>query len=236
MKSYNTKKNRMIKIVILGDCFVGKSSILDRYINSKFSNNYKATLGLNFMTQDIFIDNKHYIINLWDTAGSERFRSVNTIFYRGADACILVFDQTNYQTFNNISFWYDEFLINTAPKKPDEFPFVLIGNKAELMDNTNLINEENKKRESINSQYDDITSSNLSYYKGIVKERMVINYCKDKNIKYFSVSAKDNDNIKEAIDYIINLAIQRVNNFEFEDDYNKISITDTITTSRCYCF
>ena len=236
MKNYNNIKNRVIKIVILGDCFVGKTSILDRYINSKFSNTYKATLGLNFLTQDIFINNKHYIINLWDTAGSERFRSVNTIFYRGADACILVFDQTNYQTFNNISFWYDEFLINAAPRKPDEFPFILIGNKADLMDNYELINQENKKRESINSNYDDYPSYNLTYYKGIVKDKVITNFCKDKNMKYFSVSAKDNDNIKETIDYIINLAIQRVDDFDIDDDFNKVSITDTTTINKCYCF
>ena len=149
------------KIVILGDCFVGKSSILDRYINCKFLNNYRATLGLNFLTHDIITSNTHYIIHLWDTAGSERFRSINTLFYRNAEACILVFDLTNYQSFSNISYWYDEFLINRTPNKPNEFPFVIIGNKADLINDNESINKENEKRENINNE----EVSNIKFFR-----------------------------------------------------------------------
>ena len=235
------------KIVILGDCFVGKSSILDRYINCKFLNNYRATLGLNFLTHDIITSNTHYIIHLWDTAGSERFRSINTLFYRNAEACILVFDLTNYQSFSNISYWYDEFLINRTPNKPSEFPFVLIGNKSDLINDNELINKENEMRENINSNYDELLSYNPMFYKGIVNERMIENFCKEKKIKYFSVSAKNNENIKDAIDYIINSAIKRVNGNNNDDyEFNEISISDvnkgiiskiySDNNNKCYCF
>ena len=77
----------------------------------------------------------------WDTAGSERFRAINSLFYRGADACILVFDITRHTTFDNIEKWIDEFLLNALPHNPENFPFILLGNKCDLIDETSVSNK-----------------------------------------------------------------------------------------------
>lgn len=69
---------------------------------------------------------------IWDTAGQERYQSLGVAFYRGADACILVFDLTNLKSFQNLDRWRDDFLIQTSPEDPENFPFVLIGNKLDL--------------------------------------------------------------------------------------------------------
>jgi Ras-related protein Rab-7A len=191
-------RNRNIKIVTIGDCYVGKTSIIRRYVENQYSHDYNYTVGLNFLKKIIVKDNIINSIFFWDTAGSERFRAINNIFYRGADACILVFDLTKHATFMNIEFWMDEFLLNTSPARASEFPFILLGNKVDL------------------------------HKKCVVSEKSIEAFCKNKNIKYFSVSAKTNENLNEAIEYIMDKSIERycaVNNFEA--DFDRISLNDT---------
>merc|ERR1719420_1042807 len=71
-------------------------------------------------------------MQIWDTAGQERFQSLGVAFYRGADCCVLVFDVNVAKTFENLDSWRDEFLIQAGPRDPDNFPFVVLGNKVDL--------------------------------------------------------------------------------------------------------
>ncbi len=71
-------------------------------------------------------------IQIWDTAGQERFQSLGVAFYRGADCCVLVFDVTAPNTFKTLDSWRDEFLIQASPRDPENFPFVVLGNKIDL--------------------------------------------------------------------------------------------------------
>lgn len=120
------------KIIILGDSGVGKTSLLHRYIDDRFNRNYKATIGADFSHKDIRVDNRLYTLQLWDTAGQERFQSLGTSFYRGADGCIVVYDLHNRRSQEHVRVWKDEFLINTNCDNPEEYPFVTLGNKADL--------------------------------------------------------------------------------------------------------
>ena len=69
---------------------------------------------------------------IWDTAGQERFQSLGVAFYRGADCCVLVFDVTAPNSFKTLDSWRDEFLIQASPRDPENFPFVVLGNKVDL--------------------------------------------------------------------------------------------------------
>jgi len=71
-------------------------------------------------------------MQIWDTAGQERFQSLGVAFYRGADSCVLVFDVVQPKTFDNLDSWRDEFLIQAGPRDPDNFPFVVLGNKIDV--------------------------------------------------------------------------------------------------------
>ena len=73
-------------------------------------------------------------LQIWDTAGQDRFQSLGVAFYRGADCCILVFDLTNEMSFRHLDTWRDEFLIQASPKDPENFPFILLGNKTDVAD------------------------------------------------------------------------------------------------------
>lgn len=72
------------------------------------------------------------LAQIWDTAGQERFQSLGVAFYRGADCCVLVFDVTAPNTFKTLDSWRDEFLIQASPRDPENFPFVVLGNKIDL--------------------------------------------------------------------------------------------------------
>ena len=72
------------------------------------------------------------MLQIWDTAGQERFQSLGVAFYRGADCCVLVYDVTMPNTFKTLDSWRDEFLIQASPRDPENFPFVVIGNKIDL--------------------------------------------------------------------------------------------------------
>merc|ERR1719177_74289 len=100
----------LLKIIILGDSGEGKTSILHKYVNNKFIEEHKATIGADFSTREITIDDSRLItLQIWDTAGQERFQSLGNAFYRGADACILVYDITDKESFDAIEEWKSKF-------------------------------------------------------------------------------------------------------------------------------
>ena len=79
-------------------------------------------------------ENKDVQVKIWDTAGQERYQSLGTQFYRGAEACMLVFDITNKQSFDNVEMWKDEFFNKAMPKDPENIPTFVLGNKIDLED------------------------------------------------------------------------------------------------------
>lgn len=126
------RKKVLLKVIILGDSGVGKTSLMNKFVNDKFSKQYKATIGADFLTKEILIDDKLITMQIWDTAGQERFQSLGVAFYRGADSCILVYDITDQKSFDSLDLWMDEFIVQAAPRNPKQFPFVVLGNKADL--------------------------------------------------------------------------------------------------------
>ncbi|CAM4802054.1 unnamed protein product [Rotaria magnacalcarata] len=125
------RKKVLLKVIILGDSGVGKTSLMGQFVSHKFSSQYKATIGADFLTKEVQIDDRLVTMQIWDTAGQERFQSLGVAFYRGADCCILVYDVTSPTSFRSLDSWRDEFLIQAGPRDPENFPFV-IGNKTDL--------------------------------------------------------------------------------------------------------
>ncbi|KAF6025590.1 Rab7 [Bugula neritina] len=112
----SSRRKVLLKVIILGDS----------------GNQYKATIGADFLTKEVMVDDRLVTMQIWDTAGQERFQSLGVAFYRGADCCVLVFDVTMPNTFKTLDSWRDEFLIQASPRDPENFPFVVIGNKIDL--------------------------------------------------------------------------------------------------------
>ncbi|KAJ3200749.1 Ras- protein Rab-18, partial [Clydaea vesicula] len=96
------------KILLIGDTGVGKSSILLRFVDNKWSETMQPTLGVDYKIKLFTIENENYKLKLWDTAGQERFRSLTSSYYRNTQGVVLVFDVTNKQSLLNLESWRKE--------------------------------------------------------------------------------------------------------------------------------
>jgi len=123
---------KLLKVVILGDSGVGKTSLMNQFVNRKFQSQYKATIGADFLTKELEVDGRPVTMQIWDTAGQERFQSLGVAFYRGADCCVLVYDSNDERTLQSLDSWRDEFLRQAGPSDAEAFPFVVLGNKVDV--------------------------------------------------------------------------------------------------------
>ncbi|CCM04800.1 uncharacterized protein FIBRA_06993 [Fibroporia radiculosa] len=117
------------KIVIMGNTGVGKTSLLHRYTQNKFDpKNTTSTTGALFVTKKIYVDGIKVRLQLWDTAGQERFRSMAPMYYRGANAALLLYDITNAASFDDVRGWLEELKKNCSP----DLIIYIVGSKADL--------------------------------------------------------------------------------------------------------
>ena len=128
------------KIIIIGDSGVGKSCLSLRATKNVFENLYSPTIGFEFMTFFIKVDNKAIKLQIWDTCGQEIYRSLISSFYNSSSLAIVVYSIDNEDSFNNLDFWLNEIRSKANP----DIGIILIGNKADL-DNkrkvTKLVND-----------------------------------------------------------------------------------------------
>jgi Ras-related protein Rab-1A len=118
----------LFKLLLIGNSSVGKTSILLRYVDDAFNTDFQTTIGVDFKLAELTRQDKLIKLQLWDTAGQDRFRNIVASYYRGANGIILVYDITNAESFHNIPKWMEEsssYLTQSVPK-------LLIGNKADL--------------------------------------------------------------------------------------------------------
>ncbi|PPS07731.1 hypothetical protein GOBAR_AA12914 [Gossypium barbadense] len=179
-------RRMLLKVIILGN---------SGYVNRKFSNQYKATIGADFLTKEVQYEDRLFTLQIWDTAGQERFQSLGVAFYRGADCCVLVYDVNVMKSFDNLNNWREEFLIQASPSDPENFPFVVLGNKVDVDGG----------------------------YSRVVSEKKVKAWCASKgNIPYFETSAKEGFNVDAAFECITKNALK--NEPEEEIDQRGVSV------------
>ena len=104
-----------LKLIVVGNQGTGKSSILNRFVNETFDENYQATIGLDFHSKNITIHDQDVRLIIYDTAGQEKFRSLAKVFYNNASVCVMVYDITNKRSFDELkSFWADNVRDNVS--------------------------------------------------------------------------------------------------------------------------
>jgi len=125
------ERKYIIKVCLLGEANVGKTSLLYRYIENKFRDNYKATLGVNLLKKEANIEGYGLItIQIWDLGGQESFKSLRKLYLEGANGALIIFDMTKSKTFEKLSDWVGDF-----KEARGEQPILLVGNKTDLIDN-----------------------------------------------------------------------------------------------------
>ncbi|KAJ8681296.1 hypothetical protein QAD02_017083 [Eretmocerus hayati] len=116
------------KLVLLGESAVGKSSLVLRFVKGQFHEYQESTIGAAFLTQTVCLDETTVKFEIWDTAGQERYHSLAPMYYRGAQAAIVVYDITNQDTFQRATTWVKELQRQASPS----IVIALAGNKADL--------------------------------------------------------------------------------------------------------
>jgi len=116
------------KLVLLGESAVGKSSLVLRFVKGQFHEYQESTIGAAFLTQTVMLDDTTVKFEIWDTAGQERYHSLAPMYYRGAQAAIVVYDITNQETFARAKTWVKELQRQASPS----IVIALAGNKSDL--------------------------------------------------------------------------------------------------------
>ena len=131
MANSSEKIDNIFKVIVVGDRFVGKTSIINRYVNNNFNINNLVTIGFDSFIKEIKLKNGKIIsIRITDTAGQEKFRCLTKSFFRNADGVIFVFSLNSKESFENIGMWMDNFCENVNSK---DIPVFLVGNKKDLI-------------------------------------------------------------------------------------------------------
>jgi len=142
-----------IKIIVVGNTHVGKSSIVRSYINPHVNTECTTTIGVDFFTKIITVNEKKVRVVIWDTAGQEHYRSLIQSYYRGSNAVLLVFDLTDMRSFNNVPYWINQ--INKV-MVPNKYVIILVGNKADGISSTEPTVEPDKINLLL-KEYDNLT-------------------------------------------------------------------------------
>ena len=128
-----------IKVTLLGNCGVGKTCIIQRYINNSYEENYNSTNGASYSQKLIKKNGKDYQLDIWDTAGQEKYRSLGKNFYRDAYIVILVYDITRKDSFQGIKeIWYPDLL----KYGENDVVLAVVGNKCDKYEEDDIVNED----------------------------------------------------------------------------------------------
>lgn len=127
----------IFKVILIGDTYVGKTTIINKYVTNSINKHIVPTIGFDFRVKT-FSGTSKIKLRIWDTAGQERYRSISKLYYKNTHAIFLVFDITNLKSFENINYWYNSAIENGAI----DSIFYLVGSKADQHKNRKVSHDQ----------------------------------------------------------------------------------------------
>lgn len=172
------------KILLLGNSAVGKTCIIIRYSENKFIENYDTTIGLNYKLKQLDIEGNPIKLQIWDTSGEEKFKSIAKNFYRNANGVLLVYDICNRKSFDEVEEWISQIKDNADN---DDIVLVLCGNKIDLENNRTVTKEEGQQLAKNNG---------ISFFECSAKNGVNINeiFLEMSKIIYYKMKKRGNKN------------------------------------------
>jgi len=157
-----SKSKFLFKVLLLGDSGVGKSSILMRYIDGCFNGGYLATIEIDFKVKTLECEGQAVKLQVWDTAGQEKFRTITKAYYRGCNGIFVIYDVTNSSSFANVENWVRE----ARQQASKETRIILLGNKSD---------DESSRKVSYDIGYQVASSLGLSFFEVSAKDDLNLN-------------------------------------------------------------
>ena len=140
----------MFKCVVVGDSCTGKTCIVEKLTINNFNKSFVPTVGVEYMVKN-YKENK---LQIWCTSGERRFEGIVSVYFKGCNCFIIVYDVTDYNTFKNVTYW-----ISLIGKQFDDVLFVLLGNKKEMEDEREVSTEEAKNfAENFNMKFEEVSA------------------------------------------------------------------------------
>ena len=132
------KKCYVVKIIVIGNQSVGKTNIINRYVKGEFTQDYNITIGMDFLSCNLELGDKIFKLRIWDTAGSEQFRSITKGYYQNSCCAIIVYDITDESSFRSVKQWIDD----CHSYGSHRIHLVLVGNKIDLQSERKITKED----------------------------------------------------------------------------------------------
>lgn len=130
------KKTYKFKVTLFGTSNVGKTSLVQRFIKESFSNDLKKTIGTTFLIKDIVLEDANVRLLVWDIGGQAQFSNMRSVYFKGSNAALGVYDVTSHESLLKIPGW-----VSSIKKSVGKIPMILLGNKIDLATENNRINE-----------------------------------------------------------------------------------------------
>ena len=169
----------LVKLLLIGESSVGKSCLLLRFSEDKFTDDFLPTIGIDFKVRHTVINDRKVKLQVWDTAGQEKFRTITKAYYRGAQGMLLVFDVTNWDSFDKVRNWMTSIQENTT----DPVTIYLVGNKCDVPFPKGEEEEEEGKQERPVRRITQEKAQELA---------------REFNVEYFETSARDGTNVEST--------------------------------------
>ncbi|KAL7325184.1 Vacuolar protein sorting-associated protein 21 [Mucor circinelloides] len=176
----NDRRPVPVKLVLLGESAVGKSSLVVRFVNREYAENREPTIGAAFLTQKCTVDDRTVKYEIWDTAGQERFHSLAPMYYRNAQAAIVMYDITKSSTLDKAKGWVKEL----QRQANSQIVIALVGNKLDLVEGGN-------EQQDDDEQDDNSTSRQVTYEEASA-------YASEAGLLFFETSARTATNVDEV--------------------------------------
>ena len=131
-----------VKLMIIGETKTGKTSLISRYCKNEFTDSpYLSTIGIDFQIKNLTMNSKKIRLQIWDTAGEERFRNIAKNYYQSSDGFIIVYDISSSESFQTLNYWIEEIKSNS----PELSKLILVGNKCDIEDKRQVKKEDGKE-------------------------------------------------------------------------------------------
>lgn len=186
------KPSSSVKLVLLGEAAVGKSSLVLRFVNNDFQENKEPTIGAAFLTQKCNLPNRTIKFEIWDTAGQERFASLAPMYYRNAQSALVVYDITKESSLIKAKHWVAELQRQASPG----IVIALVGNKLDLAAAANAAGTEEEEEEEQGAPTKKLRPSRT------VPTEEAKAYAEEEGLLFFETSAKSGEGVKDVFEAI----------------------------------